>query len=150
MQKFVSSILRLFVCLFITTCSVSVHMSLTFTCVFVIAVVHLVMAKDKSLKSGSNPEKKKKLDSNAENMVDPVVKKKRKKMEVEVSSTVFSVCFIFNWFQNIELIHFSQEAPVQIPQEAVTADDKRQKKDKKRKKKQQTEETKVRHFEMMN
>ncbi|KAG7226337.1 hypothetical protein INR49_013748 [Caranx melampygus] len=79
------------------------------------------MAKDKSLKSGSNPPKKKKLDSNAgdvytEDMIDTEVKKKRKKMEVE-------------------------EAPVQIPQEAVTADDKKQKKDKKRKKKQATEET---------
>lgn len=50
------------------------------------------MAKDKSLKSDSNP-KRKKINSNAsevhaEEMMDTKVKKKKRKMEVEVSSTV--------------------------------------------------------------
>ncbi|XP_071318651.1 uncharacterized protein C7orf50 homolog [Trachinotus anak] len=75
------------------------------------------MAKDKSLK-------RKKLGSNAsevhaEEMMDAeVTKKRKKKMVVE-------------------------EAPVQIPQETITADDKKQKKDKKHKKKQVTEQTKI-------
>lgn len=56
------------------------------------------MAKDRSLKSASHPPKKKKLGSNAgdvhtEDIMDTEVKKKRKKMEVEVSGTVLSVCF---------------------------------------------------------
>ncbi|XP_023266995.1 uncharacterized protein C7orf50 homolog isoform X2 [Seriola lalandi dorsalis] len=81
------------------------------------------MAKDKSLKSGSSLPKRKKLGSNAsevhpEEMMDAEVKKKRKKMEVE-------------------------DAPVQIPQDTITADDKKQKKDKKHKKKQVTEPTKI-------
>ncbi|TMS21903.1 protein cholesin [Larimichthys crocea] len=72
------------------------------------------MAKDKSLKPDSNPSKRKKSSTNAEEMMDTKVQKKKKKMEVE-------------------------EAPVQIPQ--VTADDKKQKKEKKRKKKCVTETT---------
>ncbi|KAF0025307.1 hypothetical protein F2P81_022188 [Scophthalmus maximus] len=78
-----------------------------------------IMAKDKSLKSVPNLPKKKKLESNAaevhaENTMDAEVKKKRKKMEVE-------------------------EAPVEIPPEAITADDKKHKKVKKRKKIQEAE-----------
>ncbi|XP_040923054.1 uncharacterized protein C7orf50 [Toxotes jaculatrix] len=80
------------------------------------------MAKDKSLKSGSNLPKRKKLDSNAETTMDAEVKKKRKKMEVK-------------------------EAPVQIPHE-TTAADKKQKKDKKRKKKQVTEKTHTKQTEI--
>ncbi|XP_036937252.1 uncharacterized protein C7orf50 homolog [Acanthopagrus latus] len=79
------------------------------------------MAKDKSLKLGTNPPKRKKLSSIAtegcvEEVMDTKVQKKRKKLEVE-------------------------EAPVQIPHKLITADDKMQKKEKKRKKKQKTDET---------
>lgn len=52
------------------------------------------MAKDRSLKSGSHPPTKKKKnagDVHTEDIMDTEVKKKRKKMEVEVSGTVFSV-----------------------------------------------------------
>ncbi|XP_042253850.1 uncharacterized protein C7orf50 homolog [Thunnus maccoyii] len=77
------------------------------------------MAKDKSLKS--NPPKRKKLSSNdsedhVEEMTDNKDKKKRKRMDVE-------------------------EAPVQIPEETIAADDEKPKKDKKRKRKQLTEQT---------
>ncbi|KAM9336208.1 protein cholesin [Symphorus nematophorus] len=82
------------------------------------------MAKDKSLKADTNPSKKKKLSSVAsevheEEMMDTKVQKKRKRMEVE-------------------------EAPVQIPDATITADDKKQKKkEKKRKKKQMAEQTEI-------
>ena len=51
------------------------------------------MAKDKSLKLGTNPPKRKKLSSIAtegcvEEVMDTKVQKKRKKLEVEVSGTV--------------------------------------------------------------
>lgn len=51
------------------------------------------MAKDKSLKRPANPPKRKKLTSLAtkdhvEEMMDGKIQKKRKRMEVEVSSTV--------------------------------------------------------------
>ncbi|XP_042363715.1 uncharacterized protein C7orf50 homolog [Plectropomus leopardus] len=75
------------------------------------------MAKDKSL---TKPAKREKLSSNSEvhteEMMDPKVKKKRRKVE---------------------------EAPVQIPHEAITADDTKPKKEKKRKKKHMTEQTEI-------
>lgn len=58
------------------------------------------MAKDKQLKTESNPSKRKKLSSIAsevcvEEMMDTEVKKKRKKIEVQVISTVICthICF---------------------------------------------------------
>ncbi|GLD57505.1 uncharacterized protein AKAME5_000972100 [Lates japonicus] len=89
------------------------------------AVNHL-MAKEKSLKLGSNPPKRKKLGSDAggahaEESMGAEVKKKRKKMQVE-------------------------EVPVQI--QTNTADDKKQKKDKKRKQNQVTEQTQTKQTQV--
>lgn len=66
---------------------------------FLFAGLNNLMAKDKSL---TNPPKRKKLGSNAsevhaEEMMDTKIKKKRKKMEVEVSSTVPSTCACYRW-----------------------------------------------------
>lgn len=107
------------------------------------------MAKEKSLKLGSNPPKRKKLGSDAgvvhaEETMGAEVKKKRKKMQVEVSSTVPCTCFrqyCVKYSQNTEPVYFTQEVPVQIPQQTNTAHDKKQKREKKRKKNQVTEQT---------
>lgn len=58
------------------------------------------MAKNKSLRSESNLSKRKKLSSitkedHAEDMMDAEGKKKRKKTEVEVSSTVLFYLYLF-------------------------------------------------------
>lgn len=59
------------------------------------------MAKDKSLKSESNLSKRKKPSAiakevNAEQVMDAEVKKKRKKIQVEVSSTVLGIHMCFS------------------------------------------------------
>lgn len=64
---------------------------------FLFVGVNYLMAKDKSSKPDTNPTKRKKSSSvpseiHAEETMDTKVKKKRKKMEVEVSSTVPCTC----------------------------------------------------------
>ncbi|XP_039990919.1 uncharacterized protein C7orf50 [Xiphias gladius] len=86
------------------------------------------MAKDKSLKSGSNHPKRKELGSNAsdvqaEKIMEAEIKKKRKKMAIE-------------------------EDPVQTPHVTITADDKKQKKDTKCKKKGVKEQTQTKQTEI--